>query len=200
MAALDEAHCRPDFISSVPWAQTRRGSRAPTPNHGLERADDQHSLRHPSQALLDPVCPLQLPRRFNAILVLSAANMVKVTATRCLVTWLCAALVSCHMVEAYPVAHDHGKGKEEREYPAKGSVQIVGVVGLGLLGLHLTEHAACKAVARQEATMQATWDELHPDKFIPKGDQMRPVSFDCSSKSVKPLGIPVAYTHPANDY
>ncbi|SPO43212.1 uncharacterized protein PSANT_00896 [Moesziomyces antarcticus] len=123
------------------------------------------------------------------------------------------------MVEAYPVTHDHAKPNEEHaSLTRRGAYQavtpfenrnniarvvlgsIVGVVGLGLLGLHLTEHAACKAVARQEATMQATWDELHPDNFIPKGDQMRPVSFDCSSKSVKPLGIPAAYTHPANDY
>lgn len=65
--------------------------------------------------------------------------------------------------------------------------------------MRLTEHLACKSVAKQEATMQASWDQLHPDGFIPAGDQMRPASFDCKAQE-RPLKPLISYTNPAENY
>ncbi|SPC65019.1 uncharacterized protein UHOD_11006 [Ustilago sp. UG-2017b] len=83
-----------------------------------------------------------------------------------------------------------------------GSLVGVGFIltlGLGLLGINLTEHQACKAVEKQQRILQERWDEMHPDGFTPAGDQMRPISFDCKTQErhLKPL---VSYNNPAELY
>ncbi|KAJ9477188.1 Condensin complex component SMC4 [Pseudozyma hubeiensis] len=66
---------------------------------------------------------------------------------------------------------------------------LVTVVASGLAGMRVIEHLACENVAKQERTMQKSWDEMHPDGFTPAGDQMRPASFDCNAqeRKFKPL-------------
>lgn len=75
-------------------------------------------------------------------------------------------------------------------------VSFILSIGAGLLGIHLTEHQACKAVEKQQRILQIRWDEMHPDGFTPAGDQMRPISFDCKTQErhLKPL---VSYINPA---
>jgi len=87
----------------------------------------------------------------------------------------------------------------------KGNIAIAaggGLVTLGSLGvaaMRLTEHLACKSVAKQQEIMQAAWDQMHPDGFTPAGDQMRPISFDCH-KQERPFKPLHPYTDSAKQY
>lgn len=76
---------------------------------------------------------------------------------------------------------------------------LVTLVSAGVGGMLLSDHLACKSVAKQEEIMQKSWDSMHPDGFTPAGDQMRPVSFDCSTqeRGLKPLQ---SYTNGAEMY
>ncbi|CDR88330.1 uncharacterized protein SPSC_04157 [Sporisorium scitamineum] len=60
---------------------------------------------------------------------------------------------------------------------------------LGMAGMRVTEHFACKAVETQETLMQSSWDEMHKDGFVAAGDGMRPATFDCKTqeRGFKPL-------------
>ena len=79
------------------------------------------------------------------------------------------------------------------------AASVVIFVTAGVASMRYNEHLACKAVAKQEETMQKAWDDNHPDGFTPNGDQMRPASFDCSvqERPFKPL---ISYTNPAQYY
>ncbi|UTT95289.1 hypothetical protein NDA17_006870 [Ustilago hordei] len=72
-------------------------------------------------------------------------------------------------------------------------------IALGLSGLGITAHQACKAVEKQQRIMQERWDEMHPDGFTPAGDQMRPISFDCKTQE-RHLKSLVSYNNPAELY
>lgn len=62
---------------------------------------------------------------------------------------------------------------------------LAALVTVGVVGLRYTEHAACKAVAKQQQIMQKAWDEAHSDGFVAAGDTMRPADFDCSQQERK---------------
>ena len=79
------------------------------------------------------------------------------------------------------------------------AVTLIGFVGTGLWGMRKIEHMACEKVAKDEATMQASWDAVHPDGFTPVGDQMRPISFDCKAQE-RPFRPLLSYTDAAKMY
>ncbi|SPO20539.1 uncharacterized protein UTRI_00015 [Ustilago trichophora] len=122
-----------------------------------------------------------------------------------------AALCTSCVVQAQPVPHVHRAGKAHRDLARGGyqavtkfenkiniglavSAAVTAAIALGTAGIVFTQHLACKAVAKQEESMQQSWDELHTDGFVPKGDSMRPASFNCNEQErrFKPL---ISYTN-----
>ncbi|SJX60048.1 uncharacterized protein SRS1_06406 [Sporisorium reilianum f. sp. reilianum] len=81
------------------------------------------------------------------------------------------------------------KWEDKKNIALVAGAALGALVTFGLVGMRLTEHLACRAVSKQERTMQAAWDEVHKDGFTPSGDGVRPATFDCNTqeRGFKPI-------------